>query len=139
MSSNIVLGSRRLTLEDVVVLSRPISDCLKIDDAALAKLDEQWGAVDAGKLSKAVLQPELANLSVSGDSLPVEVVRAGIVVRIHTLLISKEIVRKQVVLALVDILNKQTTPAIRSMESAGFALATCLESQGLSLYASELQ
>ncbi|RYG63636.1 hypothetical protein EON64_15535 [archaeon] len=141
MSLNVVLGAKRLTVVEVVTLSRPVSDCLKIDDSALAKLDEQWSVVDESKLSKAVL-PDLESLRISADkstNLPISVVRAGLVVRIHTLLISKTLVRKHVILALADLLNKQNTPAVSSMESAGTALAACLESQGLSLYASELQ
>ena len=144
MTTRLVLDGRSLTLRDLIVVSRTPGIRVGLDPGALERLAESRRAVDAaigrgetiygintgfGKLANVrigagdldQLQTNLIRSHASGigDPLPVDAVRAMMLLRANVLIRPTSGVRPGLVTALVDALNAGITPVVPEQGSVG--------------------
>jgi histidine ammonia-lyase len=126
--SLILGGGKRLSVDEVVSSSVSKPNLISVEESALEKLDLLCKDISEKNL---LSFHEVHNSSkMKPNDFSVEIRRAGLILRIHSLLNGKSPVRSSTVKVMLDLLNHQITPYFSSFEKAGAEFVEFLGGKG---------
>lgn len=121
-------AGKRITLDNLVeaAVSRP--NTIEVEEGSLAKVQEFYEKSVTHNDGNSTSWKNDVNATLGGDvkKYPVEVIRAGIVARIFSLLATRTPVRAVTLRVLTELVNKQLTPVLSNTKNAGLELSLFL-------------
>jgi histidyl-tRNA synthetase len=132
--ANFALGAgKRLSIDDLILISSPIFNCLAIEESALSRIDEIWKNCDESKLVSLMAPDSSSSVPVINDAstcLANSITRSGLVCRIMSLLAGRTPIRSVLISMLTALVNNQLTPILSSVEAAAEELIAFFAGNG---------
>jgi histidine ammonia-lyase len=127
-----VLGTgKRLSIEDVLLLSQAKPNLISLDEAAVARFATM--CVEIGEKETSNFYPVVGELKiekVKASDLSVEVRRAAILIKLYLLFNGKSAIRPSTLNCLASLINNQITPYFSSFEKSGLELIEFFSGKG---------
>jgi len=130
MSSAHALGSgKRITLDEIVLLSSSSQCSIKVDEVFLQKMEDAFRSVPQSELQTFVMEDNKVNKSKNAD-FTAEVRRAAVIIKIQSLLNGRSPVRRLLVEILIGLVNLSIMPYFTSFDKAGLELLEFVSGKG---------
>jgi histidine ammonia-lyase len=125
------LGSgKRLGVSDLTSLANQKPNAISIEESVFDRLDGLCQGFSGADAQAYEISQEVKIENVKSSQFTVEMRRAALIYRVHTLLSGKTPVRAATIKALTDLINYQITPFFSTFEKSGLELVEFLSGKG---------